>query len=68
MPRAMMLFEAAGLSPIAAPTDFGFARAGSPNDKIWQRWIPSTDGIGSNHGWLYEKVAMVWQSVKKLGG
>lgn len=68
MPRAMMLFEAAELSPIAAPTDFGFARAGSPNDKIWQRWIPSTDGISSNHGWLYEKVAMVWQLVKKLGG
>jgi uncharacterized SAM-binding protein YcdF (DUF218 family) len=67
MPRAMMLFEAAELSPIAAPTDFGFARAGSPSDKIWQRWIPSTDGIGSNHQWLYETVAMVWQWVKKLG-
>jgi uncharacterized SAM-binding protein YcdF (DUF218 family) len=67
MPRAMILFETAELSPIAAPTEFGFARAGSPNDKIWQRWIPSTDGIGSNHQWLYESVAMVWQWAKALG-
>ena len=67
MPRAMMLFEAANLSPIAAPTDFGFPRAGSPNEKVWQRWIPSTDGIGSNHQWLYERAAMVWQWVKSIG-
>jgi uncharacterized SAM-binding protein YcdF (DUF218 family) len=67
MPRAMQLFAAAHLSPIAAPTDFGFVRAGSPNEKIWQRWIPSTDGIGSNHQWLYEKVAIVWQRVKAIG-
>ena len=64
MPRAMTLFASANLTPIAAPTDFGFPREGSPNDKIWQRWIPSTDGIGSNHQWLYERVAMVWQWVK----
>jgi uncharacterized SAM-binding protein YcdF (DUF218 family) len=63
MPRAMTLFAAANLSPIPAPTDFGFARAGSPNDKIWQRWIPATDGLGSNHQWLYEKVAMVWHTI-----
>ena len=67
MPRAMTLFAAADLSPIAAPTDFGFSRAGSPHEKIWPRWIPSIDGIGSNHQWLYEKVASVWQWVKSLG-
>ena len=66
MLRAMTLFSSANLSPIAAPTDFGFPRAGSPNDIVWQRWIPSTDGIGSNHQWLYERVAMVWQMTKKL--
>jgi uncharacterized SAM-binding protein YcdF (DUF218 family) len=34
MARAMMLFEAANLSPIAAPTDFGFPLAASPNEKV----------------------------------
>lgn len=66
MPRAMKLFEAAQLSPIPAPTDFGFSRAGSPNDKVWQRWIPSTEGIGSNHQWLYETVALLWQMRKNV--
>ena len=64
MPRAIKTFEVEGLAPIAAPTDYGFPRAGSPDEKIWQRWLPSADGIGSNHQWLYEKVAIVWQFVK----
>jgi uncharacterized SAM-binding protein YcdF (DUF218 family) len=64
MPRAIKTFEVEGLAPIAAPTDYGFPRAGSPDEKIWQRWLPSADGIGSNHQWLYEKVALVWQIVK----
>lgn len=62
--RAMKTFETAGLTPLAAPTDYGFPRSGSPDEKIWQRWLPSTDGLGSNHQWLYEKVAMLWQQIK----
>jgi uncharacterized SAM-binding protein YcdF (DUF218 family) len=64
MPRAMIAFASTDLAPIAAPTDYSFVRAGSPNEKTWPRWIPSADGIGANHGWLYEKVAIVWQMVK----
>lgn len=65
MVRAMTIFQDAGLSPIAAPTDYGFTRAGSPDEKIWPRWIPTTDGIGSNHQWLYEAAASIWH---KLSG
>ncbi len=64
MPRAIKTFEVEGLAPIAAPKNNGFVRAGSPDEKIWQRWLPSADGIGSNHQWLYEKVALVWQQIK----
>ncbi len=64
MPRAIRIFTDAGMTSIAAPTDFGFVRAGSPRDKIWPRWIPSTDGVGGNHAWLYEKVAILWEMLR----
>ena len=63
MVRAMQIFSDQELSPIAAPAEFWFTRAGSPDEKIWPRWIPSTDGINSNHQWLYETVASIWQRV-----
>ena len=63
MVRAMTIFQDAELSPIAAPTDYGFTRSGSPDEKIWPRWIPTTDGIGSNHQWLYERIASLWHKV-----
>jgi uncharacterized SAM-binding protein YcdF (DUF218 family) len=62
MSRAMAIFSDAGLSPIAAPTGYYFARHGSSGDAVWPRWIPTTDGIGANHQWLYENVAMLWHS------
>jgi len=62
MNRAMRIFSDVGLTPIAAPTGYHFARKGSSADAIWPRWIPSTQGIGSNHQWLYENVAMLWHS------
>jgi uncharacterized SAM-binding protein YcdF (DUF218 family) len=64
MPRAVRIFTEAGMTTVAAPTDFGFVRAGSPRDKVWLRWIPSTDGVAGNHTWLYEKVATLWQMVR----
>ena len=63
MVRAMQIFRDEGLSPIAAPSEFWFPRAGSPDDKIWPRWIPSTGGINSNHQWLYEQIASIWHTV-----
>jgi len=66
MPRAMRIFADEGLSVTAAPTDYGMARSGSPKEKYWPQWVPSTDGVGSNHAWLYEWVASCWQSVRRL--
>lgn len=63
MPRAMQIFQDQNLNPIAAPAEFWFPRSGSANDKLWPRWIPSTDGIGSNHQWLYEQIASLWHWV-----
>ena len=63
MVRAFQIFEDDGLSPIAAPAEFWFTRSGSPDEKIWPRWIPSTDGINGNHQWLYERVASLWQAI-----
>ena len=63
MVRAFQIFEDEDLSPIAAPAEFWFTRSGSPDEKIWPRWIPSTDGINSNHQWLYERIASLWHAV-----
>jgi uncharacterized SAM-binding protein YcdF (DUF218 family) len=68
MPRAMQIFESEGLTVVAAPTDYGFVRRGSPRDRWWPRWIPSAEGIGANHGWLYEQVAGLWQTIRQLSG
>ena len=66
MPRAMRIFKSEGLMVVAAPTDYGFVRRGSPRDRWWPRWIPSAEGIGTNHGWLYEQVAGIWQTIRQL--
>lgn len=57
MPRAMKIFGAAGLEPIAAPCDFNLPRKGSPEDKWWKKWIPSAYGVMGTQAMLYEWVA-----------
>ena len=64
MPRAMQIFTDEGMQVIPAPTDYTFVRAGSPRDNVWDRWIPSAGGINSNHAWLYEAAAGLWQRVR----
>jgi uncharacterized SAM-binding protein YcdF (DUF218 family) len=64
MPRAVRIFADEGLEVLPAPTDYGFVRAGSSKDRIWPRWIPSTDGLASNHAFLYESVATIWQRIR----
>ena len=63
MMRAMEIFADKGLEPVAAPSEFWFPRAGSQEDKTWPRWIPSTNGINSNHQWLYETAASLWHKI-----
>lgn len=67
MPRAMRIFGDEGLMVTAAPTDFGMPRRGGPKDYRWPRWLPSADGVGGNHAWLYEAVAGTWQSLQSWG-
>lgn len=64
MPRAMTIFKDAGRKPAAAPTDFQYPRAGSLEDKAWERWVPSSEGIGGSHQMIYEALASLWQGVK----
>lgn len=64
MPRAMTIFKDAGRKPAAAPTDFQYPRAGSHEDKAWERWVPSSEGIGGSHQMIYEALASLWQGVK----
>ncbi len=63
MPRAFEVFCDKDLAVTAAPADFFFTRSGSPDEKIWPRWAPSTDGINGNRQWLYEQVAGIWHRV-----
>lgn len=64
MPRAMEIFTKAGFEPVAAPCDFSHPREGSPNDKVWKRWIPSEGGVGATRQLLYETVALIWERVR----
>lgn len=66
MPRAMRIFADEGVSVTAAPADFGMPRRGSPKDYRWPRWVPSAEGVGSNHAWLYEAVASGWQLIRSV--
>lgn len=64
MPRAIDTFARQNVAATPAPCDYSTTRAASPNDKPWQRWIPSPDGLGRNHQFARELMASVWQRVK----
>lgn len=65
MKRAKMIFEDAGLHPTPAATAYEFVRAGDTREATRRLWVPTADGISSNHRWLYENAAMIWHA---LGG
>jgi uncharacterized SAM-binding protein YcdF (DUF218 family) len=62
MPRAVMLFEKAGVKVIPAPTDFLIKR-GSVKDR-WG-WMPSAGNIQMMEAAIHEYVGIVWA---KVGG
>lgn len=66
MSRAMEIFADEGMQVMAAPTDFATVRAGSPRDRVWLQWLPSAEGLGGNHAWLYESTAGLWQKLRKV--
>jgi uncharacterized SAM-binding protein YcdF (DUF218 family) len=57
MPRAMMLFQKAGLNPVASPTN-QILKYGS--HKYRWRWIPSSGNIGMMEAVIHEYVGMIW--------
>jgi uncharacterized SAM-binding protein YcdF (DUF218 family) len=66
MSRAMGIFQDHDLIAHAAPTDYHFTRSASPNDKPYQRWIPSLDGLGGNAQYAYETIAKIASRLKRL--
>ncbi len=62
MPRAMYLFQKAGLDPIAAPTGHLIKKGKKRN--FWF-WIPVSDNIKKMEAAIHEYVGMLWY---KLGG
>lgn len=65
MQRAMTVFRDEGMTPVAAPTAWQFARSGTSGEELWRRWVPSTAGVNGNQQWLYENVAMLWHLVSR---
>ena len=63
MPRAMRIFEDAGMEPIAAPADFYTQRAENPHGEAWKLWLPSPGGLGGSGQLVYEWAASVWHAV-----
>ena len=62
MPRAMYLFQKAGLDPIAAPTSHLIKKGKKRN--FWF-WIPVSDNIKKTEAAVHEYVGMLWYN---LGG
>jgi len=62
MPRAMYLFQKAGLKPVAAPTDY-LGKKGKKRG--FSYLIPSPDHINRTEAALHEYVGLLWA---KMGG
>lgn len=64
MPRAMMLFQARGLQPIASPCEFK-GRVSPP----WYRWlVPSAEALADSTLVLHEYIGMVWAELQTVSG
>jgi uncharacterized SAM-binding protein YcdF (DUF218 family) len=64
MPRAMMLFKKAGLSPIAAPTNH-LLKKGSRKDRFL--FCPSENNISKLRAVMHEYAGLVWERVRGGG-
>lgn len=63
MLRAMSLFEAQGLQPIAAPTDH---LVRGRIDNPWQYILPYSKNISKMERWWYEVLGRTWLQLKAL--
>ncbi|MCF6266608.1 MAG: hypothetical protein L3J57_08695 [Desulfuromusa sp.] len=59
MPRALILFQQAGLEPTPAPTDYF-----SKPFKSW--WVfPSATALSHTEYWAHEQLGILWSDVVK---
>lgn len=61
MPRAMYLFQKAGLNPIPAPTNFLIKNSG--NKGFWF-WLPYSKKIQQMEIAMYEHIGLIWYKLK----
>ena len=59
MPRAMAIFQAQGLNPIAAPTDYLSAQG---SQSAWWRQLPRSSNIKKIERWWYETLGRIYHS------
>ena len=62
MPRAMRVFEEAGLHPVPAPTDFGYP-AGPGHEPA--AFFPTAGGLGATERAFYEAMAKVQEAMRR---
>jgi uncharacterized SAM-binding protein YcdF (DUF218 family) len=63
MPRAMALFQAKGLTPSAAPTDY---RVKHGEDSGPKRYFPSAGSLSRTENALHEYLGLAWHTVRSL--
>ena len=64
MPRAMYLFQRAGLNPVAAPTNFAVKQGGK---KGIGNWVPSSENIRKMERAIHEYAGLLWEKVRDKG-
>lgn len=57
MPRAMRIFEAEGLQPVAAPTGH---MAKDPSRAFWWEQLPQSGSVKLVERWWYETLGKIW--------
>ena len=61
MPRAMYLFEQAGMRPLPAPTNF---RSSEPELTYWRNWLPSASALDLTRAAWHEYLGLGWARLR----
>ena len=61
LPRAMKLFQNAGMNPIATPCNYLTNRV-----RWWTNWLPRSNQLGKSQAALHEYLGMLWAKLNRL--
>jgi len=61
MPRAMALFQGAGMVPVPAPIDFWVKET---SNRDWRRFFPSTQALRKMQRGLHEYIGIGWAKIR----